>query len=196
MWWSYFDTKFSTCIKFSMFFNLALTFYLQANLLLFPTVPSYMGLQIPCVFRWSDGKKKAGKPAVQSGNILFYLQIPGYICCHPRVVRLHLPSGHGSGDGVRFRDGSEQRISQSLRKFPVFHTKGQLFWHRVYFYCRCGRCWCGRPLPDNLSECRSPEGLHILQPGSIFRIDRSVTAGSDFSQPQVFGQKTRMPETG
>ena len=32
MWWSYFDTKFSTCIKFSMFFNLALTFYLQAPL--------------------------------------------------------------------------------------------------------------------------------------------------------------------
>ena len=31
MWWSYFDTFFSTCIKFSMFFNLALTFYLQAN---------------------------------------------------------------------------------------------------------------------------------------------------------------------
>ena len=85
-----------------MFFNLALTFYLQANLLLFPTVSSYMGLQIPCVFRWSDGRKKAGKPAVQSGNILFYLQIPGYICCHPRVVRLHLPSGHGSGDVVRF----------------------------------------------------------------------------------------------
>ena len=155
---------------------------------MFPTVSSYMGLQIPCVFRWSDGRKKAGKPAVQSGNILFYLQIPGYICCHPRVVRLHLPSGHGSGDGVRFRDGSEQRISQSLRKFPVFHTKGQLFWHRVYFYCRCGRYWCDRPLPDNRSECRSPEGIHILQPGSIFQIDRSVTAGSDFSQPQVCGQ--------
>ena len=121
-----------------MFFNLALTFYLQANLLLFPTVPSYMGLQIPYVFRWSDGRKKAGKPAVQSGNILFYLQIPGYICCHPRVVRLHLPSGHGSGDGVRFRDGSEQRISQSLRKFPVFHTKGQLFWHRCIFTADAG----------------------------------------------------------
>ena len=126
---------------------------------------------------------------MQSGNILFYLQIPGYICCHPRVVRLHLPSGHGSGDGVRFRDGSEQQISQSLRKFPVFHTKGQLFLHRVYFYCRCGRCWCGRLLPDNRSVCRSREGFHILQPGSIFQIDRSVTAGSDPSQPQVCGQK-------
>ncbi len=30
MWWSYCDTYFSTCIKFSMFINLALTFYLQA----------------------------------------------------------------------------------------------------------------------------------------------------------------------
>jgi len=30
VWWSYFDTYFSTCIKFSISFNLALTFYLQA----------------------------------------------------------------------------------------------------------------------------------------------------------------------
>ena len=33
MWWSYCDTYFSTCIKFSMFINLALTFYLQAIIL-------------------------------------------------------------------------------------------------------------------------------------------------------------------
>ena len=35
VWWSYFDTHFSTCIKFSMFINLALTFYLQASFLTF-----------------------------------------------------------------------------------------------------------------------------------------------------------------
>ena len=31
VWWSDYDTHFSTCIKFSIFINLALTFYLQAN---------------------------------------------------------------------------------------------------------------------------------------------------------------------
>ena len=39
MWWPYFDTYSSTCIKFSKFFNLALTFYLQAILAFNPHRP-------------------------------------------------------------------------------------------------------------------------------------------------------------
>ena len=53
MWWSYCDTYFSTCIKFSMFINLALTFYLQAccRILLVGAGMLFVG-EVPLSFRF------------------------------------------------------------------------------------------------------------------------------------------------
>ena len=74
MWWSYFDTHFSTCIKFSMFINLALTFYLQADYIPYPTHLSVTNLAwnsfFYCSFLVSSSiKSLLGFHQFQSGSV-------------------------------------------------------------------------------------------------------------------------------